>query len=110
MVETMSSPHEGTGPGTTAVLAPRDEERAATGTDRPWTVVVWDDPVNLMSYVVFVFQEHFGYSTEKSRTLMLQVHEEGRAAVFSGTLEEAEQHTSALHAYGLWATFEQSGK
>lgn len=76
-------------------------------TELPWTVIVWDDPVNLMDYVVFVFQELFGYSRRKARKLMLQVHNEGKAAVFSGTLEEAELQTQRLHAYGLWATMER---
>ncbi len=76
-------------------------------TELPWTVIVWDDPVNLMDYVVFVFQELFGFSRRKARKLMLQVHNEGKAAVFSGPLEEAELHTQRLHAYGLWATMER---
>lgn len=73
----------------------------------PWVVIVWDDPVNLMEYVVFVFQELFGFSTRKARRLMLQVHNEGRAVVFDGTRDEAELNVQRLHAYGLWATMEQ---
>jgi ATP-dependent Clp protease adaptor protein ClpS len=76
-------------------------------TELPWVVIVWDDPVNLMEYVVFVFQELFGFSRRKARRLMLQVHNEGKAAVFSGPLEEAELHVQRLHAYGLWATMER---
>lgn len=73
----------------------------------PWVVIVWDDPVNLMDYVVFVFQELFGFSARKARRLMLQVHNEGRAVVFNGTRDEAELNVQRLHAYGLWATMEQ---
>lgn len=75
----------------------------------PWTVLVWDDPVNLMSFVTYVFRTQFGYSTEKAHELMLRVHREGKAAVFSGSQEEAERHTAALHTWGLWATLEQAG-
>lgn len=76
-------------------------------TDRPWIVVVWNDPVNLMSYVVFVFQKLFGYSREKATRLMLQVHHEGRAVVSSGAREKAEIDVARLHAYGLWATMQK---
>lgn len=76
-------------------------------TEVPWVVVVWDDPVNLMDYVVFVFRELFGFSKRKATKLMLQVHNEGKAAVFSGQREEAELHVQRLHAYGLWATMER---
>lgn len=76
--------------------------------DRPWTVIVWDDPVNLMSYVTVVFQKLFGYSLEKATKLMLEVHEEGRSAVFSGPLEQAELNAARLHEHGLWATLEKT--
>jgi len=75
-------------------------------TDRPWIVIVWNDPVNLMSYVVFVLQKLFGYSREKATRLMLQVHREGKAAVSEGTREKAEGDVARLHGYGLWATLE----
>jgi ATP-dependent Clp protease adaptor protein ClpS len=75
--------------------------------DRPWVVIVWDDPVNLMSYVVFVFQKLFGYSREKATRLMLQVHREGRSVVADGTREECEGHVARLHAHGLWATMQR---
>ena len=74
--------------------------------DRPWIVIVWNDPINLMSYVTFVFQKLFGYSLEKATTLMLQVHHEGKAVVSSGAREKAEFDTYRLHAHGLWATME----
>jgi ATP-dependent Clp protease adaptor protein ClpS len=72
--------------------------------DRPWIVIVWNDPINLMSYVTFVLQKLFGYSREKATRLMLQVHNEGKAIVSSGTREKAEHDVSRLHAHGLWAT------
>jgi len=76
-------------------------------TDTPWNVVVWNDPVNLMSYVVWVLRKLFGHSEEKATKLMLQVHNEGRAIVTSGTLEKAEVDCYRLHRHGLWATLEQ---
>jgi ATP-dependent Clp protease adaptor protein ClpS len=75
--------------------------------DRPWIVIVWNDPINLMSYVTFVFQKLFGYSEEKATRLMLQVHEEGKAVVSGGTREKAEADVARLHAHGLWATLRQ---
>jgi ATP-dependent Clp protease adaptor protein ClpS len=72
--------------------------------DRPWVVIVWNDPVNLMSYVTFVFQKLFGYSLEKATRLMLDVHEKGRAVVSSGPREKAELDVFRLHEHGLWAT------
>jgi ATP-dependent Clp protease adaptor protein ClpS len=75
--------------------------------DRPWVTVVWNDPVNLMTYVAFVFQEYFGYDKAKAERLMLQVHEEGRSAVSNGSREEMERDVAAMHGYGLWATMQQ---
>jgi ATP-dependent Clp protease adaptor protein ClpS len=75
--------------------------------DRPWQVVVWNDPVNLMSYVVWVFRTLFGYDEPKATKLMLQVHHEGRAIVSSGPLEKAELDCHRLHHHGLWATLER---
>lgn len=92
------------------IEAPTVTESATTAMDLPWNVVVWDDPVNLMSYVTYVFRSYFGFSQTKAQTLMLEVHHNGRSVVASGTLEEAEKHVSALHAYGLWATYEQAGE
>ena len=74
--------------------------------DRPWVVVVWNDPVNLMSYVVYVFQKLFGYSKNKATTLMLDVHHKGKAIVSHGTREKAEIDVFRLHEHGLWATME----
>jgi ATP-dependent Clp protease adaptor protein ClpS len=75
--------------------------------DRPWIVIVWNDPINLMSYVTLVFQKLFGYSREKATQLMLQVHNEGKAVVSGGTREKAEHDVARLHAHGLWATMRQ---
>jgi len=77
-----------------------------TITDRPWLVIVWNDPVNLMSYVVYVFQKLFGYSREKATRLMMQVHHEGKAVVSDGNREKAEADVARLHGHGLWATME----
>lgn len=74
----------------------------------PWNCVVWNDPINLMIYVTFVFQKVFGYSKAKATKLMLQVHHEGRAIVSSGPLEQAELDAAAMHRHGLWATVEKS--
>ena len=76
--------------------------------DRPWLVIVWNDPINLMSYVTYVFQKLFGYSHDKATRLMLQVHHDGKAVVTSGTRERAEMDVFRLHSHGLWATMEQS--
>ncbi|SHE49518.1 ATP-dependent Clp protease adaptor protein ClpS [Ferrithrix thermotolerans DSM 19514] len=83
------------------------EERLGQEIDSPWVVIVWNDPVNLMNYVTFVLQKLFGYSKEKATELMLQIHNEGKAAVSSGSKSEAERDVNRLHAYGLWATMQQ---
>jgi len=88
-----------------------EEARGDTGedadTDRPWIVLVWNDPINLMSYVAWVFQKLFGYSRHKAEQLMLDVHHKGRAVVSSGTREKAEMDVFRLHEHGLWATMQQ---
>jgi ATP-dependent Clp protease adaptor protein ClpS len=73
----------------------------------PWITIVWDDPVNLMSYVTFVFTDYFRYSKSKAQKLMMQVHTEGKAVVSSGSREEMETDVQAMHSYGLWATLEK---
>ncbi len=83
------------------------EQDTDTTTNRPWIVLVWNDPINLMSYVSFVFQKLFGYSREKSDRLMLDVHQKGRAVVSSGNREKAEMDVFRLHEHGLWATLQQ---
>ncbi|HEV3478898.1 MAG TPA: ATP-dependent Clp protease adapter ClpS [Gaiellaceae bacterium] len=75
--------------------------------DRPWVVIVWNDPINLMSYVTLVFQKLFGYTKAHATKLMLQVHHEGKAVVSSGNREKAELDVARLHGYGLWATMQQ---
>ncbi|MET7417477.1 ATP-dependent Clp protease adapter ClpS [Dactylosporangium sp. NPDC005555] len=77
-------------------------------TDRPWVTVVWNDPVNLMSYVTWVLQKLFGFSKEKAERLMLDVHHKGKAIVSSGPREKMEHDASRLQAYGLWATVDKS--
>ncbi len=76
--------------------------------DGPWNVVVWDDPINLMDYVTFVFQKVFGYSKAKAEKLMLQVHHSGRSNVAQANREKAEGYVVRLHSYGLWATMEKT--
>ncbi|HEY2505026.1 MAG TPA: ATP-dependent Clp protease adapter ClpS [Streptosporangiaceae bacterium] len=75
-----------------------------TAVDAPWVTVVWNDPVNLMKYVTYVFQKVFGYPRAKAEKLMLDVHHKGRAVVSSGTREAMERDAQTLHGYGLWAT------
>ena len=75
--------------------------------DRPWITIVWNDPINLMSYVTHVFMTVFGYEKAKAEKLMMDVHQKGRAVVSSGTRERMELDVDTLHGYGLWATLEQ---
>ncbi|MFS3127797.1 ATP-dependent Clp protease adapter ClpS [Nocardioides sp. Bht2] len=75
---------------------------------KPWVTIVWNDPVNLMSYVTYVFQKYFGYDKAKAEKLMMEVHNDGRSAVSTGTREEMERDVQAMHEYGLWATMERS--
>ena len=76
--------------------------------DIPWNLIIWNDPVNLMSYVTYVFQSYFGYSEAKANKLMLEVHRKGRSIVAHGSKEQVEQHAVAMHGYGLWATVEKA--
>ncbi|MEK6649257.1 MAG: ATP-dependent Clp protease adapter ClpS [Actinomycetota bacterium] len=75
--------------------------------DRPWVTIVWDDPVNLMTYVTYVLMTLFGYSKERATELMLKVHNEGKAVVSAGRREEMERDVQRLHEYGLWATLQR---
>lgn len=104
MVMTMALP---------TALEPQTDSNAvadeAHGSDRPWVTVVWDDPVNLMHYVTYVFQKLFGYSKAKAAELMMQVHSEGKAVVSSGDREKMEGDVGRLHAAGLWATVQRDG-
>jgi ATP-dependent Clp protease adaptor protein ClpS len=92
-------------PSPTPVMDPHTDQDQ--GLDRPWQVIVWNDPVNTMSYVVYVLRKLFGYNETKATELMLQVHYEGRAIVADGTRERAEVDCYRLHSHGLWATMEQ---
>jgi len=85
-------------------VAPAEVEEVATIAQRPWVTIVWDDPINLMSYVTYVFMTYFKYDKSKAERLMLDVHEKGRAVVSNGTREEMERDVTAMHGYGLWAT------
>jgi ATP-dependent Clp protease adaptor protein ClpS len=89
-----------------ATEAQSEVDHAAEIAD-PWVTIVWNDPVNLMSYVTYVFEEYFGYPTAKAEKLMLQVHHDGRAVVSSGPRERMEVDVQAMHGYGLWATLQQ---
>jgi ATP-dependent Clp protease adaptor protein ClpS len=91
--------------GPTTVKEP--DVDGAVDTDRPWIVLVWNDPINLMSYVTLVLQKLFGYSLEKATALMLDVHHKGRAVVSNGTRERAELDVYRLHEHGLWATMQR---
>lgn len=101
----------GTGIGTEEIVIPDTVEDLFREVDEvpdvPWIVLVWNDPINTFAYVTFVFQKLFGYSLEKARTLMLQVHNEGKAVVAAGTREKCEADVARLHAYGLWATMQK---
>ena len=99
MSVTPGGPAEGT-----AVL---DRPEVDIAPELPWVAIVWNDPVNLMSYVAYVFRTYFGYSKEKATTLMLDVHHKGRAVVANGSREQMERHVEALQGYGLWATFQK---
>ena len=94
-------------PSTSPVEVDEPVSDSVTDLDRPWLVIVWNDPINLMSYVTFVLQKLFGYSRAKAEKLMLDVHHKGRAIVSTGTQEKAELDVSRLHEHGLWATMEQ---
>ena len=84
-----------------------EEIRAIFPGDTPWVTIVWDDPVNLQNYVVYVFMELFNYSKARATELMLQVHNEGKAIVSTGSREEMEHDVARLHEYGLWATLQR---
>lgn len=78
--------------------------------DPPWETVVWNDPVNLMSYVTHVFREYFGFSPERAHERMLAVHHLGHAVVAEGAREQMERHVQAMHDYGLWATVRKGSR
>jgi ATP-dependent Clp protease adaptor protein ClpS len=95
------------------VTAPVEVEPTTTTdetvqTAKPWVTIVWNDPVNLMSYVTFVFQTYFGYPRKKAEKLMMEVHRDGRSVVSTGSREEMERDVQAMHEYGLWATLQKA--
>jgi ATP-dependent Clp protease adaptor protein ClpS len=94
-------------PSTAPVEVERPSGDEVAEPDVPWIVIVWNDPVNLMSYVVYVFQKLFGYPREKATKLMLDVHHKGKAVVSQGARERCEFDVSRLHAHGLWATMQK---
>ena len=94
-------------PTTSPVELDEPDVESVLDLDKPWLVIVWNDPINLMSYVTFVLQKLFGYSRAKAEKMMLDVHHTGRAIVSSGSQEKAELDVSRLHEHGLWATMEQ---
>src|SRR4026208_566692 len=94
-------------PTTSPVELDEPDVESVVDLDKPWVVIVWNDPINLMSYVTFVLQKLFGYSREKATALMLDVHHKGRAAVSSGSREKSELDVFRLHENGLWATMQQ---
>jgi ATP-dependent Clp protease adaptor protein ClpS len=100
-----------TAPVEAPIEAPVEEERPGAEEfatpDVPWITIVWNDPINLMSYVTYVFQQYFGYPKTKAEKLMLDVHHKGRAVVSNGSREEMERDVSAMHGYGLWATLQK---
>jgi len=96
-----------TAPLTAPVEIEQPDHKTVVEPDVPWVVLVWNDPVNLMSYVTMVLQKLFGFSREKATKLMMQVHTEGRAAVSHGPREKCEFDVSRLHEYGLWATMQK---
>ncbi len=94
-------------PMTTPVETEEPDLDEVVDVERPWVVLVWNDPINLMSYVTFVLQKLFGYSREKAEQLMWDVHTKGKAVVSSGSREKAEMDVFRLHEHGLWATMQQ---
>ena len=97
----------GTAPTPSPVEVDEPTGSPAADPDVPWIVLVWNDPINLMPYVTFVFQKLFGYSTEKATKLMLDVHQKGRAVVANGGREKCELDVFRLHEHGLWATMQK---
>ncbi|WP_193105354.1 ATP-dependent Clp protease adapter ClpS [Brachybacterium sp. FME24] len=97
-------------PATGSLSDPSGSVQVRVETDGPWRTVVWNDPVNLMSYVVFVFRRHFGYSRLIAEQLMMQVHDEGRAVVSHGSRERVETDVQAMQSFGLRATLEKAGE
>jgi ATP-dependent Clp protease adaptor protein ClpS len=92
----------------TPVEIEKPEAEELTAAALPWVTIVWNDPVNLMSYVTYVFQTYFGYPRKKAEKLMYEVHNDGKSVVSTGSREEMERDVQAMHEYGLWATMEKA--
>lgn len=103
---TATAPATVPAPATAPTRLDRPSGQDVTRPDVPWIVIVWNDPINLMSYVTWVFQKLFGYPRHHAERLMMDVHTTGRAVVSSGSKEKAEFDVSRLHAHGLWATMQ----
>jgi ATP-dependent Clp protease adaptor protein ClpS len=103
----VAGPVRASGTAPLEVVEPDIDEGVDVEPDTPWVAIVWNDPINLMTYVSYVFQKLFGYTKEKADRLMLDVHEKGRAAVSTGPREKIELDVFRLHEHGLWATMEQ---
>lgn len=88
----------------------RTETVESTVLDSPWVTIVWNDPVNLMNYVAYVFRSYFGFSKAEANRRMMQVHQDGRAVVATGSREEMERHVEAMHDFGLWATLQKASE
>jgi ATP-dependent Clp protease adaptor protein ClpS len=86
------------------------EGNVATAHDDAWVTIVWNDPVNLMTYVTYVFQAYFGFDRVEAERRMREVHENGRSVVSTGGREKMEVDVQAMHGYGLWATLQRSGE
>ncbi|MBU6182001.1 MAG: ATP-dependent Clp protease adapter ClpS [Verrucomicrobia bacterium] len=87
---------------------PETKTRDQSDLDSVWSVIVHNDPVNLMSYVTLVFRRVFGFPREKAERHMLEVHNQGRSIVWSGAREPAEVYLQQLHAHLLLATLEKA--
>ena len=93
----------------TATLSPPEVDRSEQLLAHvPWVTIVWNDPVNLQSYVAYVFRTYFGFSRAEAERRMLLVHNEGKAVVATGAREQMERHVEAMHDFGLWATLTRS--
>jgi ATP-dependent Clp protease adaptor protein ClpS len=83
------------------------KEKIEDAFEKSWNVIVWNDPVNLMSYVVFVFMRVLGFNKEKATKHMLEVHRQGKSLVATETRERAELYHQQIQAHGLIVTLEQ---
>jgi ATP-dependent Clp protease adaptor protein ClpS len=85
-------------------------EKVEEAFEKSWNVIVWNDPINQMTYVVFVFMRVLGFNKEKATKHMLQVHQLGKSIVATETREKAEFYHQQLQAHGLSVTLEQNEK